>query len=603
MLIIDYESYRKKVYGCFMGKSIGGTLGMPLEGDLSTRNITYYTPVPTEMLPNDDLDLQAVHLETILRTGFPICRYHLGEVWRHHISDFAPDEYGSARSNHKNKIYAPVSGRFRNKFDCGMGAAIRSELWACLAPGSPALAAKLSKEDASSDHSGEGIYAEMFLAAVESAAFAESDIIKLINTGLENIPSECTLYRAFNDVLQWRSEDGDIFAVREKILEKYSVPNWTDVVINLSFIVLAMLSAEGSFDKAVCSAVSLGYDADCTGATIGSIFGIIDPDSIGEQWKKPIGDKLILTNSIINMHEAATIGEFCEMVIAVAAEAEKYYKTETHIDMPEGAAAVNIASPWTRKHELVTDWELDSPESLIACEPFLISLIYPKQVAAYPKKSNGYKLRITNISDTDVEGTVMLAAPNGWDIKGGSQSISISADAKAELTFEIVPRRTVKRCPLNVLTITVKVNGLSFTTEAGLPISIPWTVTDSNGRVSVLENAEPFFEPAEGACTYRSVIKSTANKRVRIAACGTRSSRLYLNGELKWKHDGKHYVPAFHRDEGWFDTELLNGSNEIKIEFDESGGGEFFLGFGSIYFCTQWDDTIEYIEPEEKKDV
>ena len=603
MLIIDYEAYKKKVHGCFMGKSIGGTLGMPFEGDLSTHHITYYDPVPTEMLPNDDLDLQVVHLETIMRTGFPVCRYHLGEVWKQHISDFAPDEYGPARSNHRNKIYAPVSGRFRSKFGHGMGAAIRSELWACLAPGSPALAAKLSKEDASSDHNGEGVYAEMFLAAVESAAFIESDIMKLIKAGLENIPSDCVLYSAFNDVLQWWSEDGDIFAVREKILEKYYAPNWTDVVINLSFIVLAMLSAEGSFDKAVCGAVALGYDADCTGATIGSIFGILAPDSIGERWKEPIGDKLVLTSSIINMHEAATIDEFCESIIAAAAEAEKYYKPEVHIDIPEGAASINIAPPWTLKHELVTDWNLNSAESLIACEPFLISLIYPEQVAAYPQTGNKYKLRITNISDTDAKGTVMLAAPDGWEVKGSSQSISIPADGKAELEFEIIPRKAAKRCPLNVLTITIKANGMSFTAEAGLPISIPWTVTDSSGKVSAFESAEPFFKVPEGAFTYRTVIKSTANKRVRITACGTKPSRLYINGELKWEHDGKHYVPAFHRDEGWFDTDIMNGLNEITVEFGESGGGEFFLGFGSLYFCTQWDDSIEYIEPEEKKNV
>ena len=47
----------------------------------------------------------------------------------------------------------------------------------------------------------------------------------------------------------------------------------------------------------------------------------------------------------------------------------------------------------------------------------------------------------------------------------------------------------------------------------------------------------------------------------------------------------------------------MNGLNEITVEFGESGGGEFFLGFGSLYFCTQWDDSIEYIEPEEKKNV
>ena len=51
------SEYRKKVRGCFIGKSVGGTLGMPFEGNLNVNEVTYYDPVPTSMVANDDLDL------------------------------------------------------------------------------------------------------------------------------------------------------------------------------------------------------------------------------------------------------------------------------------------------------------------------------------------------------------------------------------------------------------------------------------------------------------------------------------------------------------------------------------------------------------------
>ena len=110
-----YEKYRAKVAGCYTGKAVGGTLGMPFEGDTSTRQITYYDPVPDRMLPNDDLDLQVIDLEIIRRFGLPVNRHHLTTLWEH-LQDGGPDEYGAARWNYFLGRYAPLSGYYCNKF-------------------------------------------------------------------------------------------------------------------------------------------------------------------------------------------------------------------------------------------------------------------------------------------------------------------------------------------------------------------------------------------------------------------------------------------------------------------------------------------------------
>ena len=157
-MTIDFSEYRKKVAGCYTGKAVGGTLGMPFEGDLSTRGISYYEPVPTGVVANDDLDLQVINLELIRRFGLPVDRYHLSKLWWN-MQDMGPDEYGVARWNVQLGRNAPLSGFYSNKFHGGMGAAIRSELWACLAPGDPALAAQLAYEDACTDHYDDGIHA------------------------------------------------------------------------------------------------------------------------------------------------------------------------------------------------------------------------------------------------------------------------------------------------------------------------------------------------------------------------------------------------------------------------------------------------------------
>ena len=57
---MDAALFRKKVMGCWLGKAVGGTLGQPYEGCDGPNDLTFYDPVPTDMVPNDDLDLQVL---------------------------------------------------------------------------------------------------------------------------------------------------------------------------------------------------------------------------------------------------------------------------------------------------------------------------------------------------------------------------------------------------------------------------------------------------------------------------------------------------------------------------------------------------------------
>ena len=183
MIQISYDEYCRKVLGCWLGKAVGGTLGQPWEGKPIPHELTFYEPVPDEMIPNDDLDLQVVWLQRIREAGRPITNTLLARGWLDNIHMW-PDEYGVCRRNLELGLRPPLTGSYDNGFTRGMGAAIRTELWACLAPGDPELAAYLTQQDASCDHTGEGLYAAVFLAVVQSMAFVESDPDTLIAHGL-----------------------------------------------------------------------------------------------------------------------------------------------------------------------------------------------------------------------------------------------------------------------------------------------------------------------------------------------------------------------------------------------------------------------------------
>ena len=263
--------FRRKVIGCWLGKAVGGTLGQPYEGTEGPLSLSFYDPVPTDMIPNDDLDLQVLWACVMDKMDKPrVDRQVFADAWLEHVN-FPWDEYGLAIRNIRNGIRPPYSGSYDNFFVRGLGAAIRSELWACLAPGNPQLAADYAYEDACVDHDGEGMYAEIFFAALESQAFVESSIPELIKAGLSAIPADSRLSKAIQDTCTWWHHLKNWTAVRERILAAYGSDNFTDVIMNIPFTILGLLAGNGDFSQTICIAANCGQDVDCTAASAGAM--------------------------------------------------------------------------------------------------------------------------------------------------------------------------------------------------------------------------------------------------------------------------------------------------------------------------------------------
>ena len=188
-ITLERDEYRDRVYACWLGKNIGGTLGAPFEGRKFVNNLTFYDPVPSEPLPNDDLDLQLVWLCMLEDRGTDLSLADFAEYWKRYLMAYPWDEYGFCARNLARGLMPPVSGWFENYYVDQMGSPIRSEIWACMAPADPQRAAALAWMDAAMDHAGgEGMWGEMFWAAVESAAFVVDDPKALIGIGLHMIP-------------------------------------------------------------------------------------------------------------------------------------------------------------------------------------------------------------------------------------------------------------------------------------------------------------------------------------------------------------------------------------------------------------------------------
>ncbi len=629
---ITNSQYRNKLLGCWIGKSVGGTLGGPYEGKPGPLSLTFYDPVPTEMLPNDDLDLQVVWLETIRRRGFPVNRFHLAGAWLENIHLW-PDEYGVATRNLIHGIYPPAGGAYDNKFTAGMGAAIRSELWACLAPGDPELAVRMAREDACVDHDGEGLDAALFLTALESLAFIESDPDTLIDRALSFISNDGRLARGIADTRYWAEEaglrgdskgssgdGGSRQPIREKILAAHAPQNWTDVVPNLCFIVLGWLAGRGDFGRSICTAVNCGLDTDCTGATLGALLGIIDPDSIGKDWTEPIGMDLVLSPGMVGMHHADTLNEFSDQVAEAAVNALAYYGSS--VEIPDSIHDPASLKRWGGLREITGELPRNADrEALIAVDPLPVTIEYPEDTVFLPGATSTATITVRNPGmgpgDTGIESSVQVSVPDGWKVSPETARLQIDAGESAAFDLRITPPEAPGvRSYRNMLDLRFGTGQLNWTVSAGLPQPIPWrrrpaAAADSEtstGKWEAVESPRHYQPVPAGGWIYETDVKIPFRGTFIFVTQGARPAVTYLDGEKINEYDGSFYVPAMHRNNTGSEIYCDRGWHRIRIavaaEEDTAGGQdsdntdtELFFGIG-IRASFGWITELEWRIPK-----
>ena len=321
---LDFERYRDKVYACWTGKNIGGTIGGPYEGTRDMLNVTGFTTEAGKPLPNDDLDLQLVWLHAVEFEGpRNITADVLGEYWLSFITGYW-NEYGIARRNMERGIVPPLCGDVENPWKHSNGAWIRTEIWATLAPAYPDLAVRFSMEDAKVDHGlGEGTYAAAFVAAMESAAFVVSDIRKLIDVGLAKIPEDCRMAKTVKLAIECY-ESGKTPTEARNAVQKANADigdGWFQAPSNVGYVVLGLLYGEGDFKKSMLTALNCGDDTDCTAGTVGAIMGLVyGTQGLPKDWCEYIGDDIVTgaINTCLSLPRVKTCRELTEKVASLA---------------------------------------------------------------------------------------------------------------------------------------------------------------------------------------------------------------------------------------------------------------------------------------------
>lgn len=324
-VVLDETTLFDKVKACWCGKNIGGTLGAKYEGKMCRLNVTNLDELGENgPIPNDDLDLQLVNLHALETYGLLFSTKQLSDEWVDHVY-FPYDEFGYSLTNMRRRLAPPFSGKYSNPFvDC-MGSCIRSEIWAAVAYGKPDVAVYYAYQDSNVDHAGgEGLYSEMFFAALESLAFVNDDLDDILYKSLEYLPKDCRVYNAVNDTIKWFKDGVSYEEIRNLILDKYGNSNFTDAPQNIAFTVVALLYCN-DFEDGLLKALNLGYDTDCTCATFGSIYGIIHgTKAINEKLLSSVGEIITVSPEVRGFNAPKTITELTNRTIEISKELSKF---------------------------------------------------------------------------------------------------------------------------------------------------------------------------------------------------------------------------------------------------------------------------------------
>ncbi len=182
-------------------------------------------------------------------------------------------------------------GTYRNPYREWIGAQIRADGLAYGAAGNPELAAELAWRDASLSHVKNGIYGEMFVAAMIAAAFVETDVETIIRIGLSEIPATSRLYHDVERAMAIAKVAATELDLVERLWEAFGHYNCVHTINNAALVVAALLFAGDDFEKAITTAVLGGWDTDCNGATVGSITGArLGAKALPEIWTAPLSD-------------------------------------------------------------------------------------------------------------------------------------------------------------------------------------------------------------------------------------------------------------------------------------------------------------------------
>jgi len=297
-----------KIKGGWAGQVIGCTFGGPTEFVYNSAFIPDSQPIPWsgeairwhfENQPGlyDDVYMDLTFVEVLEEFGLdaPAAAF---------ARKFAQAAYPlwhanqMARYNILNGIAPPQSGHWLNNPHADdIDFQIEADFAGLMSPGMVGAAAGVCDRVGHIMNFGDGYYGGLFVAAMYSLAFVESDVHKVVGKALAVIPAGSTFARTIRAVIDghglypadWKRtwfeverEWGADAGCPEGVFRPFNI----DARMNAAWVALGLLYGDGDFGKSLQVSARAGDDSDCNPATAGGVLGaILGLSGIPERWK------------------------------------------------------------------------------------------------------------------------------------------------------------------------------------------------------------------------------------------------------------------------------------------------------------------------------
>ncbi len=252
----------------------------------------------TCMVEDDDTNYTVTGLAIVKKSGPDFTPDDVARFWLNNIPLF--HVCTAERAAYRNLtlcVPPPQSASFRNVYREWIGAQIRADFFGYVNPGNPERAAEFAWRDACISHVKNGIYGEMWVAAMLAAAYVCDDVAAVIRAGLAQVPATSRLTERIEGVLRLHesrvSYEDAIAWVRARWDENRG-HDWCHTISNAEIVAISLLWGEKEFEKTICASVMPGFDTDCNGATAGSVLGVmLGAEALPARWIAPLNGTLL----------------------------------------------------------------------------------------------------------------------------------------------------------------------------------------------------------------------------------------------------------------------------------------------------------------------
>ena len=319
-----------RIRGAWHGQVVGNMLGKPVEGQFNRAQLrsylegqgeyplTDYVPIPDEPfadlasagfmgegtvpyerlsrgrisggIRDDDPDWTIVNLTVLEGSGASFTTEDVARAWLTLLPIY--QTFTAEKAAYHNLVRGvPLDdvGAHRNPYREWIGALIRADTFGYMAPGDPRRAAFLAYRDAFLSHRANGIYGEMWAAALIALAFTATSPEASVRESLDHVPPRSRLAAELHAVLDARTAGMSWDEAMDQLSARHATTHWIHTINNAGALAAAILWGEGDFTATVANAVEAGLDTDSIGATAGSWAGaFLGYDAIPGHWLAPL---------------------------------------------------------------------------------------------------------------------------------------------------------------------------------------------------------------------------------------------------------------------------------------------------------------------------